>query len=94
MLHAVRFIILLTLLLVPAGPGAQANDAIGYWQCNGTQWVAVGEPAHALPLRQCGGTPSGEPLLTEELCEEAAGHGDRSVSFPNRSARSGLPMPE
>jgi len=93
--HAVRFIILLTLLLVPVGPGARANDAIGYWQCDGTQWVAVGEPAHALPLRQCGGTPSGEPLLTEELCEAGGGTWGPIGLFPEpvctqRTADAGM----
>ena len=95
MIHAVRFIILLTLLLVPAVTGAQANETIGYWQCNGTQWVAVGEPAHALPLRQCGGTPSGEPLLTEELCEAGGGTWGPIGLFPEpvctqRTADAGM----
>jgi hypothetical protein len=61
-------------LLVATTMALQAAEPLGYWQCDGTQWVAVGAPEHPEPLVVCGGTGTGEGgAVTEELCEKAGG---------------------
>lgn len=61
-------------LVVAMGQAAHAAEPPGYWQCDGTTWVAVGAPEHPEPLVVCGGTGTGEGgAVTEELCEKAGG---------------------
>lgn len=62
-----------TLLALASGT-ARAEEVPGYWNCNGTEWVAVGAPEHPKPLVQCGGTVSvGGGAVTQELCEQEGG---------------------
>ena len=70
---AVRIAVVMVLLLT-TGQAPQAAEPPGYWQCDGTEWVAVGSPEHPTPLVQCGGTVTGDGgAVTRELCEKAGG---------------------
>lgn len=61
-------------LLVTTSTTLHAAEPPGYWQCDGTKWVAVGAPEHPEPLVVCGGTGTGEGgAVTQELCEKAGG---------------------
>ncbi|MEO7221307.1 MAG: hypothetical protein ABIY37_02455, partial [Devosia sp.] len=51
----------------------QAAEPPGYWQCEDSEWLAVGEPEHPQPLIACCGTGTGEAAVTPELCEKAGG---------------------
>jgi len=69
---AVRFAVGIVVVLM-ANPVPQAAEPLGHWQCDGTQWIAVGAPEHPKPLIACGGTAIGEPTDTKERCEAAGG---------------------
>ena len=80
---AVRIAVGIAVMLT-AGSTPQAAEPmpLGYWSCNGTEWVAVGGPEHPKPLIACGGTYSGAGTGTKELCEAAGGFWGPIGLFP------------
>jgi hypothetical protein len=74
LLQLVARIAVAVVLLVTTSTTPQAAEPHGYWQCDGTKWVAVGAPEHPQPLVLCGGTGTGEGgAVTQELCESVGG---------------------
>jgi hypothetical protein len=75
--------VLLALALWAAG--ATVAHAAGYWSCADGKWVAVGDPAHAMPVKVCGSQL--EIPHTQAACEQAGGRWGPAGLFPKPICR-------
>jgi len=74
---------MLTLVFFLASAGA--SHAAGYWTCSGGDWITVGQPTYAKPIKVCGSHL--DIPHTQEACESAGGKWGRVGLFPKPICR-------